>query len=171
MLIFERTKTKTPIAQQDLAPILISPPQTCVHNPGITTIMETSEDDTHIQTKPNTDKLCETKQNQYYSPIKKKHVTSASTSRPSRSLSSPPLHRYFSLYISLYNRSANIHPVLSNRAPSTLYHNKTRPLTADWLQGCFVTRFNTVVKSGFQKLLSAPLMLRVLCVWHKLLPM
>ncbi len=102
MLIFERTKTNTPIAQQDLAPILISPPQTYVHNPGITTIMETSEDDTHIQTKPNTEKLCETKRNQYYSPFKKKHVTSASTSRPSRSLSSLHLCSDISTFILIY---------------------------------------------------------------------
>ncbi len=37
-----------------------------------TPIAETSEDDKHIQAKANTDKLCETKQNQRYSPIKKK---------------------------------------------------------------------------------------------------
>ncbi len=70
MLIFESTKTNTPIPQQDLAPILISPPHTYVHNPGITTIAETSEDDMthkHIQTKANTDKLYETMQNQSYS--------------------------------------------------------------------------------------------------------
>ncbi len=34
MLIFESTKTNTPIAQQDLAPILISPPHTYVHKHG-----------------------------------------------------------------------------------------------------------------------------------------
>ncbi len=38
MLTFESTKTNTPIPQQDLAPILISPPHTYVHNPGIMTI-------------------------------------------------------------------------------------------------------------------------------------
>ncbi len=37
-----------------------------------TTIVETSEDK-HIQAKANKDKLCETKQNQRYSPVKKKH--------------------------------------------------------------------------------------------------
>ncbi len=72
MLIFESTKTNTPIPQQDLALIFISPPHTYIHNPGITTIAETSEDaeDKHIQTKDNMDKLCETKQKQCYSPIK-----------------------------------------------------------------------------------------------------
>uniref|UniRef100_A0A672KEM7 Angiopoietin-related protein 2 n=1 Tax=Sinocyclocheilus grahami TaxID=75366 RepID=A0A672KEM7_SINGR len=34
MVIFESTKTNTPIPQQDLAPILIAPPHTYVHNPG-----------------------------------------------------------------------------------------------------------------------------------------
>ncbi len=84
-----------PIHQQDLAPILISPPHTYVHNPGITTIAETSEDETykHIQTKANTDKLCETMQNQRYSPIKKeKNTTSTSDLSPSCSLSY--LHRW-----------------------------------------------------------------------------
>ncbi len=46
MLIFESTKTNTPIPQQDLTPILKSLPHTYVHNPGITMIAETSEDDT-----------------------------------------------------------------------------------------------------------------------------
>ncbi len=39
-------KTNMPIAQQDLTPIFISPPHTSIHNHGITTITETSEDDT-----------------------------------------------------------------------------------------------------------------------------
>ncbi len=34
MLIFESTKTNTPMPKQDLAPILISPPHTYVHNHG-----------------------------------------------------------------------------------------------------------------------------------------
>ncbi len=46
MLIFESTKTNTPIPQQDLATILTSPTHTYVHNPVIMTIMKTSEDDT-----------------------------------------------------------------------------------------------------------------------------
>ncbi len=56
---------------EDLAPILIPPPHMYVHNHG--------NDDRgnkwrhkHIQAKANKDKLCETKQNQRYSPVKKK---------------------------------------------------------------------------------------------------
>ncbi len=68
---------------------------------------------------------------------------------------------YFPLFylpsLSIYSRSANIRPVHSNWALSSLYHYKTRPLTADWLQVCFGTRSDTVVKSVFQILLSAPL--------------
>ncbi len=51
MLIFESIKTNTPVPQQDHArvvPILISQLHTYVHNPGIATIAETSEDDTQV---------------------------------------------------------------------------------------------------------------------------
>ncbi len=51
--------------------------------------------------------------------------------------------------LSIYSRSANISPVYSNRALSSLYQYKTRPLTADWLQVCFATRSDTAVKSVF----------------------
>ncbi len=46
MLIFESTKTNTPIPRQYLASVLKSLLRTYVHNPGITTITETSKDDT-----------------------------------------------------------------------------------------------------------------------------
>ncbi len=48
MLIFESNKINTPVPQQDLAPILISPPHTYIHNPGISTFGETSEDDSPL---------------------------------------------------------------------------------------------------------------------------
>ncbi len=93
MLIFESTKTNTPIPQQDLAPILKSPPHTYVRNHG--------NDDhgnkwgwhtKHIQTKANTDKLCETMQNQRYSPIKKKQCNLGIRFEPFLLLEfSPPL--------------------------------------------------------------------------------
>ncbi len=72
MLIFESTKTNTPIAQQDLAAFLISPLPT-YYTTMATTIAEEQVKMTHkhIQTKANTD-MCETKQNQLYSTIKKK---------------------------------------------------------------------------------------------------
>ncbi len=59
--------------------------------------------------------------------------------------------------LSIYSRSANIRPVHLNWA---LYHYKTRPLTADWLQVCFGTWSDTAVKSVFQKLLGAPLTIK-----------
>ncbi len=39
--------------------------------------------------------------------------------------------------LSIYSRSANICPVHSNRALSSLYQYKTRPLTADWRSKAF----------------------------------
>ncbi len=144
MLIFESTKTNTPIPQQDLAPVLISPPHMYVHNPGITMIAETSEDDTQAYSnKSNTDKLCETMQNQHYSPIKKKQRNLGIWFELFALLEfSPPLEicsdiyvgptsclivillfnvlflRYFPLFylpvLSIYSRSANIRPVHSN---------------------------------------------------------
>ncbi len=109
-----------------------------------TTIAETSEDDTQAYSnKANTD-MCETKQNQLYSTIKKKNnTTSASDSRPSLKFSAPLescsdiyagptscliitllvnvlLLQYFPLFyltsLSIYSRSANIHPVHSKWA-------------------------------------------------------
>ncbi len=47
-----------------------------------------------------------------------------------------PIFFYLSS-LSIYSRSANIRPVHSNWALSSLYLYKTRPLTADWLQVCF----------------------------------
>ncbi len=93
MLVFESTKTNTPIAQHDLAPILISPPHTYVRNHCRTTITETHK---HIQTKVNKDKLCETKQNQCYSPIKKKQHDLGLRFEPFALLEfSPPLESCF----------------------------------------------------------------------------
>ncbi len=71
MLIFESTKTNTPI-QQDLAPILIPPPHMYVHNHGNDDRGNKWRRHKHIQAKANKDKVCETKQNQRYSPVKKK---------------------------------------------------------------------------------------------------
>ncbi len=48
--------------QQDLAPILISPLHTYIHNHGNDDPSDTSEDDTQAYwNKSNADKLCETK--------------------------------------------------------------------------------------------------------------
>ncbi len=79
MLIFESTKTNTPIPQQDLAPILTSPPHAYVDNPGITTITETSED---VWNEAKSTLLTYQERN---------NATSTSNSRHSRSLSFSPL--------------------------------------------------------------------------------
>ncbi len=49
--------------------------------------------------------------------------------------------------LSICSGSANTRPVLSNWALSSLYQYKTHPLTADWLQVCFGTLSDTVVKA------------------------
>ncbi len=72
MWIFESTKT-SPIPQQDLAPILKYPPHTYVHKNGSNDCRNKWRWHTSIlKLKPNKDRLCEIKQNQRYSPIKKK---------------------------------------------------------------------------------------------------
>ncbi len=124
-----------------------------------------------IQTEANTDKLYETKQNQHYSPIKKNKRDLGIRFEPFPLLEfSPPLERCSDIYtgrnpsflcfvypifsyffnlrvFSLYNRS-----VIS--ALNTQHHSKTRPLTADWLQVCFGTWSDTVVKCVFPKIAS-----------------
>ncbi len=134
----------------------------------------------HIQTKANTDKLCEIKQNQRYSPIKKKQRNLGVRFEPFPLLDfSPPLESCSDIYasptsclivillfnvlflwyntyffppsLSVYSQSANIRPVHSNWALSSPCHYKTSPLTADWLQLWFGTRSDAVVKSVFQK--------------------
>ncbi len=77
MLIFESNKTNTPIPQQDLALILKSPyirtqhPHVYIHNPGNDDHGNKQRWHTSIfKQKPT--RLCEKKQNQRYSPIKKK---------------------------------------------------------------------------------------------------
>ncbi len=115
----------------------------------------------HIQARASTDKLCEIKQNQCYSPIKKKQQNLSIRFKPFPLLEfSPPLESsniytdptyclivtllfnvlflwYFPLFylpsLSIYCRSANIGPVHSNRALSSLYQYKTHPLL---LIGC-----------------------------------
>ncbi len=139
----------------------------------------------HIQAKANTDKLCETIQNQRYSPIKKDQMQPWHPIRalpapwvlstmgkllwylrrsylwPDRNPSFYVLFLYFPLFyfpvLYIYIRSAIIRLVHSNWALSPRYNYKTHPLTADWLQVCFGTWSNTAVKSIFLKLLSAPL--------------
>ncbi len=71
MLIFESTKTNTPIAQQDLTPILISPPHTYVHNHSNDDRENKWRWHTSIFKQKPTWISCETKQNQRYSSIKK----------------------------------------------------------------------------------------------------
>ncbi len=109
----------------------------------------------HIQTKANTDKLCETMQNQCYSLIKKKQRNLGVRFEPFPLLEfSPPLEICSDIYtgptsclivtlllmfcssdifLSVYSQSANIRPVHSNWALSSCYHYKTRPLL---LIGC-----------------------------------
>ncbi len=73
MLIFESTKSNTSIAQQDLALYFeISAPHVRTLPWQRRLWKQVKMTHKHIQTKANTDKLCETKQNQHYSPIKKK---------------------------------------------------------------------------------------------------
>ncbi len=73
MLIFESTKTNTPIPQQDLAPYFeISAPHVRTQPWQRRSRKQVKMAHKHIQTKANTDKLWEMKQNQHYSPIKKK---------------------------------------------------------------------------------------------------
>ncbi len=133
----------------------------------------------HIQAKANKDKLCETKQNQRYSPhlSKRNNTTSASDSSPSRSLSfSPPLESCSDIYTGptscliitlLFNvlfllifSSFFYLPFLSICSRSAnihpvhsnwaLFSVKTRPLTAGWLQVCFGTRSGTASKAFFK---------------------
>ncbi len=59
-------------------------------------------------------------------------------------------------HFSIYRRSVNICPVHSWSALFFL-SVLDMPLTADWLQVCFGTWSDTVVKSVFKILLSAPL--------------
>ncbi len=119
----------------------------------------------HIQAKASTDKLCETKLNQHYSPIKKNQLLEFSPLLESCSdiyvgpISCLIVTILFNVYFSdiclfsaislIYSRSAKISPVHSNRVLSSLYEYKTCPLTADWLQVCFGTRSDTVVNSVF----------------------
>ncbi len=82
--------------EKDLAPILIPPPHMYVHNHGNDDHGNKWRRQKHIQAKANKDKLCETKQNQRYSPVKRNNTTSASDSR---SLSvSPPLECCSDIY-------------------------------------------------------------------------
>ncbi len=133
----------------------------------------------HVQAKANTDKLCETKQNQHYSPINKKQHNLDVWFEPFPLLEfSPPLEScsdiyagptsclivtllfnvlflwYFPLFFChLYLSIVDllISDLCTNWALSSLYQYKTHPLTADWLQVCFGTPSDTAVKSVFEK--------------------
>ncbi len=62
-----------PLPQQDLIHILISPPHRYVQNHGSDVLRKQAKMTCkYVQAKANLDKLCETMQNQCYSPIKKK---------------------------------------------------------------------------------------------------
>ncbi len=145
----------------------------------------------HIQAKANTDKLCETIQNQRYSPIKKDQMQPW---HPIRALPAPwvlstmgkllwylrrsylladrnllfyVLFLYFPLFLfssSLYLYSICYYPSCTLKLSAlSRYNYKTHPLTADWLQVCFGTWSNTArVKSIFKKLLSAPLSIQLI---------
>ncbi len=134
-----------------------------VHNPVMTMIVETSEDDT--QAYLNNSQHRSFVWNNAKSTLltnKKKQRNLGVRFEPLLELS-PPLEscsdiyvcptsylivitllfnvlflQYFPLFylpvLSIYSRSANIRPVHSNRA---LYHCKIPPLTADWLEVCF----------------------------------
>ncbi len=97
MLIFESTKTNTPI-QQDLAPILIPPPHMYVHNMA-TTIAETSEDTSIFKQKPTRISCVKQSKINVTHLSKRNNTTSASDSSPSRSLNfSPPLESCSDIY-------------------------------------------------------------------------
>ncbi len=152
MLIFEGTKTNTPVNQHDLAPILKSLPHTYVHNHGNDDCGNKWRWHTSIFKQKPTQiscvKQCKINVNHL---SRRSNTTSASDSRPSRSLCfSPPLESssdiyagptsclivtllfnvlflwYFPLFylpsLFIYSRSANIRPVHSNWVLSSLYH-------------------------------------------------
>ncbi len=143
--------------KQDLAPILISPPHTYVPNHGNDDRGNKRRWHKHIQTKANTDKLCETMQNQRYSTIKKE------TTQPRRLIRALPapwvlstagkLLRYlrgsyllldrnpsfcfvppiFSSFLSIVDLLIS---VLCTQIERSLLSIQDTPLTADWLQVC-----------------------------------
>ncbi len=190
MLVFESTK-QTPIPQQDLAPILKSPPHTYVRNHGNDNCGNKWSWHTSIfKQKPTWISCVKRSKINVTHLSRKNNATTASNSRPSLSLSSlvtrkllqylqgsyllPDHNPSFKCFVSqifsfsfffkknlpslsIYSWSANIRPVHSNWALSSLYHYKTCPLNADWLQVYFGTRSDAGVKSVFQKSLSAPL--------------
>ncbi len=100
MLIFE---TNTPIAQQDLALILKSPPHMYVHNHGNDDRRDKWRWHTSIfKQKPTrfTQQLCETKQNRRNSPIKKKQCNLGVRFEPFPLLEfSPPLESCSDIYV------------------------------------------------------------------------
>ncbi len=100
MFIFESPKTNTPIPQQDLALILKSPPPHVHTQPWRwRSQKQVKMTHKHIQTKANTDNLCETKQNQRYSPIKKKQRNLGIRFEPFSLLEfSPPLESCSDIY-------------------------------------------------------------------------
>ncbi len=132
----------------------------------------------HIWTKANTDKLCETMQKSMLLTYQKETTNLRVRFDPFLLLEfSPPLEscsdisacptscliiinllfnvlflRYFPLFylpvLSIYSRSANICPVHSNWA---LYHYKTRPLTADWLQVVLLSSTKIMTKYRRQR--------------------
>ncbi len=149
-----------PIAQQDSAPIFIFLPHMYVHNHGnddhgnkwrwhtstfkqkpvwISCVKQSKINVTHLSRRNN--------------------ATLTSDSRHPWDLRRfyflPNLNPYFLCFVSLifsfsffyltslsiYNQYANILPVRSNWALSSLYHNKTCPFTADWPQVCTGTWF------------------------------
>ncbi len=152
-----------PIAQQDLAPILKSPPHAYVHNRGITAIAETSEQDTQAYLNKSQHRKVVwnyakstllTYQKETTQPRLLIRAISApwvlstagkllrylrgSYLLPDRNPSFwcfvPPIFAFFYLpVLSIYSRSANIRPVHSNWVLSLLAITRHAPLL---LIGC-----------------------------------
>ncbi len=88
MLIFERTKTNTPIAQQDPPLFSYLSPTRTYTTLGITTITETSEDTSIFKLKPTQISFVKQCKLNITHLSWRNRTTSVSDSRPSRSLSS-----------------------------------------------------------------------------------
>ncbi len=163
MFIFESTKTNTPNPDRTSPLFWNLHPHTHTQPWQRRSWKQVKMTHKHIQTKANTVKLCETKQNQRYSPIKKKQRSLGVRFEPFPLLEfSPPLESCSEIYVgptsclivtlifnvlflwyflifylpsrSIYSRYTNIRPVHSNWTLSSFFHCKTHPLTADWLQ-------------------------------------
>ncbi len=119
MLIFESTKTNTPIAPTRSQLILKSPPHTYVHNAG--------NDDHGNKRRWHSSKFKQKLTQISCVKQSKMNVTHLS-GRNNWLFCSSDIFLFFFFHLSLSNQSANIHPVHSNWALSSLHHSKACPL-------------------------------------------